>query len=448
MAVAPSPHVGGRRFESGQPHPLPAWGRPLSDYRTGIQAAPVPGYFRRRNPGCCTQALRKSAEPYAASHGSVTVATMPGRPATMGTWSSRSSTLATPPIKSMTAAVSRAVTTWSTGLLQKATMSTAWVGVKPIRGSWSTSSACSASKTASSPTPGPTRETRTGRRPSSPQVSVTPRLSALMCTSYSPSRVSSQRTDERTRNSWIRRIAAREGASANSITNTGPLMARRVARWDRHPQWITQRAYLSKPGPGRKPSVARLPRSVGVLHRSDPEENLLLQRDRGVEDVTEAGDVPAPLPPFRNVVPQLCDFRRLSHHLVQGFDSERPEVSRKLWQRLRRTVVRTRGAAARLLRDDQGCCGNGSLSVKGLQKIRDIGSTLEDAADHGLALFQRCLVQVAGEVGGGVVVEGAYVPGAHVISSRSIPGILAATTDSRVRVVPAAHGRRRVVCGR
>ncbi|MEW2398019.1 hypothetical protein [Streptomyces sp. NPDC046862] len=38
---------------------------------------------------------------------------------------------------------------------------------------------------------GPMRETMTGRRPSTPEVSVMPRLSARMCRSYSPTRFSS-----------------------------------------------------------------------------------------------------------------------------------------------------------------------------------------------------------------------------------------------------------------
>ncbi|WSW72149.1 MFS transporter [Streptomyces sp. NBC_00996] len=64
-----------------------------------------------------------------------------------------------------------------------------------------------------------------GRRPSTPTVSVMPRLSVRMFRSYSPTRFSSQRADERTRNSRRRWIAECGTASANSITITGPLTA-------------------------------------------------------------------------------------------------------------------------------------------------------------------------------------------------------------------------------
>lgn len=61
-----------------------------------------------------------------------------------------------------------------------------------------------------------------------------------------------------------------------------------------------------------------------------------------------------------------------------------------------------------------GSRGRCSLAVGGIQVVRRFGGAFECAADHGFAFFRRCIVQVTSEVGGGVVFEGADVPGAHV----------------------------------
>jgi hypothetical protein len=67
-----------------------------------------------------------------------------------------------------------------------------------------------------------------------------------------------------------------------------------------------------------------------------------------------------------------------------------------------------------MLGDDQSCRAHGSLAIVDTQEVRGPGGTLEHAPDHGFALFQCCLVQFIGEVGGGVVVEGTDVPGVRV----------------------------------
>lgn len=100
----------------------------------------------------------------------------------------------------------------------------------------------------------------------------------------------------------------------------------------------------------------------------------------------------------RGFIPQLGEFRRLGDHLVQGVDGEHSEVCGKLRHWSRGSVVRARSFAVRVLCDDQGCRGHGSLGVGGFQLVCRVGGAFERAADHGLAVAHGCLIQVAGRV--------------------------------------------------
>ena len=77
-----------------------------------------------------------------------------------------------------------------------------------------------------------------------------------------------------------------------------------------------------------------------------------------------------------------------------------------------------------MLCDNQGRCGHSSLGVGGVQFVGRAGSAFERTAEHGLSFLHGCVVQVAAEVGDGVVVvvEGADAPGARAISSRIVQG--------------------------
>lgn len=167
-----------------------------------------------------------------------------------------------------------------------------------------------------------------------------------------------------------------------------------------------------------------------MRHRPEGEEDFPLRRERRVEDIAETDDAPAPLRPVHGLVPHHGEFAEPAGHLVQGREGERPELCAKWRQRLRRAVARTRGPTGRMLREDQRRRGDRPLGFGNLQELRTGGGAFEDPADHGHAFRCGRLVQIDGEIGGGVVVEGADAPGSHAISSTSPARILAPVTDN------------------
>src|SRR5262249_35862740 len=122
----------------------------------------------------------------------------------------------------------------------------------------------------------------------------------------------------------------------------------------------------------------------------------------------------APPPPaVRCLPPEFGQFGSVRKGSCQCLESQSPDIRRQARYRLFRAVVRADRFATGTLSGSQGSSGHCRLSVGSFPGVRVVDGADQNLTDEVFTLFHGGIVQVVGEVCGGVVVEWTVVPGTH-----------------------------------